>query len=77
MTKLERPLKSKKHVIDKIVIEETDYEMLKKYAKAMRKYAVGKGFTIDRAVQQAISIGIDAIRETQFVDEEGHEIDWS
>jgi len=51
--------------------------MLKKYAKAMRKYAVGKGFTIDRAVQQAISIGIDAIRETQFVDEEGHEIDWS
>ena len=33
--------------------------MLKRYAAARRKYEIGKGFTIDKAIAQVVSIGLD------------------
>lgn len=53
------------------------YEMLKNYAKAMRKYEVGKGFTIKSAIEYALSIGLNAIEETIFVDNDHKEISWN
>ena len=62
-----------------ITIEMTDseYEMLKAYAAARRKYEVGKGFTIAKVVAQMVSIGLDAISETVIVDQNSQIVEWN
>ena len=61
----------------KIKLSSNEYEMLKRYAAARRKYEIGKGFTIDKAIAQVVLIGLDAISETQIVDERGDIVDWN
>ena len=48
----------------KIKLSSNEYEMLKRYAAARRKYEIGKGFTIDKAI-------------AQIVDERGDIVDWN
>ena len=42
-----------------IAMNDEDYELLKKYAKATRKYETGSGFTIKSAIELMIKIGLD------------------
>ena len=51
-----------------IKVTDAEYAMLKAYAAARRKYEVGKGFNIDAAIAQMVSIGIEAISDTSRVD---------
>ena len=60
----------------KIRLSDNEYEMLKKYAKARRKYEIGNGFTIHSAIEQMVAIGLSAIEETQIVDKNHKPIDW-
>ena len=62
----------------KILVDLTDaeYTMLKAYAAARRKYEVGKGYRVENAIAQAISIGVDAISETIIFDRNGDVVDW-
>ena len=62
----------------KILVELTDaeYAMLKAYAAARRKHEIGKGFRVENAIAQALSIGIDAISETIIMDKNGIPVDW-
>lgn len=62
----------------KILVNLTDaeYAMLKAYAAARRKHEVGKGYRVENAIAQAISIGVDAISETTIIDKNGNTVDW-
>ena len=62
----------------KILVDltEAEYTMLKAYAAARRKYEVGKGYRVENAIAQAISIGIDAISETTILDKDGKLVEW-
>ena len=60
----------------KIALNDDEYEMLKKYAKYVRKYETGNGFTINSAINQMVSIGLEAIRETTILDNENNIINW-
>ncbi len=57
-------------------LSDTEYALLKAYAAARRKYEVGKGYRVENAIAQAISIGVDAIAETTIFDREGNVVDW-
>ena len=59
-----------------IKLSDAEYDMLKAYAATRRKYEVGKGYRVDDAIAQAISIGVDAISETTILDSEGNIVDW-
>ena len=59
-----------------IKVTDAEYEMLKAYAAARRKYEVGKGFNIDAAIAQMVSVGIQAISETVILDKEGNVVNW-
>ena len=59
-----------------IKVTDAEYEMLKAYAAARRKYEVGKGFNIDAVIAQMVSIGIEAISETTILDKEGNVVNW-
>lgn len=61
----------------KIKLSTDEYEMLKRYAAARRKHEIGKGFTVDKAIAQVVSIGLGAISETQIVDEHGDIVEWN
>lgn len=63
----------------KLIIKITDdeYKMLKAYAAAKRKYEVGKGFPVDKAIAEMVSIGLEAISETIILDEYGNSVDWN
>lgn len=62
----------------KVLIDLTDaeYTMLKSYAAARRKHEVGKGYRVEHAIAQAISIGVDAISESTIFDKDGNLVDW-
>ncbi|MEE1054114.1 MAG: hypothetical protein U0L33_07260 [Acutalibacteraceae bacterium] len=63
----------------KIIIHITDdeYKMLKAYASAKRKYDVGKGFPVDKAIAEMVSVGLESISETVFLDESGVPVEWN
>ena len=63
----------------KLIIKITDaeYNMLKSYAAAKRKYEVGKGFPVDKAIAEMVSIGLEAIAETTIMDKDGNLIQWN
>lgn len=63
----------------KLIIEITDdeYKILKAYAVAKRKHEVGKGFTVDKAIAEMVSIGLEAISETIILDENGNKVNWN
>ena len=60
-----------------ITITDEEYALLKAYAAAKRKYEVGKGFTVDKAINEMTSIGIDAISQTSIFDNEGRLVEWN
>lgn len=60
-----------------ITITDEEYALLKAYAAAKRKYEVGKGFTVDKAINEMTSIGIDAISQTPIFDNEGRLVEWN
>ena len=60
----------------KISLSDEDYELLKKYAKATRKYETGSGFTLKSAINQMITIGLESIKETVILDNENKIINW-
>ena len=47
------------------------------YAAAKRKYETGKGFTVDAAINEMTSIGIDAMSQTTIFDKEGNLVEWN
>ena len=55
-----------------IKITDTEYNMLKAYAAAKRKHEVGKGFPVDKAIAEMVSIGLEAIAETTIIDKDGN-----
>lgn len=59
-----------------IAMNDEDYELLKKYAKATRKYETGSGFTIKSAIELMIKIGLDAIKETVIIDKQSNIVNW-
>lgn len=63
----------------KLIIKITDdeYKMLKAYAAAKRKYEVGKGYPVDRAIAEMVSVGLEAISETIILDESGCPVEWN
>lgn len=63
----------------KLIIKITDeeYQMLKAYAAAKRKYEGDKRFPVERAIAEMVSIGLDAIAETVIVDKEGNSVQWN
>ena len=63
----------------KLIIKITDdeYKMLKAYAATKRKYEVGKGFSVDKAIAEMVSIGLEAISETIILGENGNPIEWN
>lgn len=63
----------------KLIIKITDdeYNMLKAYADAKRKYEVGKGFPVNKAIAEMVSVGLEAISETIILDENGSPVDWN
>ena len=60
-----------------ITITDEEYALLKAYAAAKRKYEGGKGFTVDKAINEMTSIGIDAISQTPIFDNEGRLVEWN
>ena len=60
-----------------IKITDTEYNMLKAYAAAKRKYEVGKGFPVDKAIAEMVSIGLEAIAETTIIDKDGNFVQWN
>ena len=60
-----------------ITITDEEYALLKAYAAAKRKYETGKGFTVDMAINEMTSIGIDAISQTTFFDKDGNLVEWN
>ena len=60
-----------------IKITDTEYNMLKAYAAAKRKYEVGKGFPVDKAIAEMASIGLEAIAETTIIDKDGNFVQWN
>lgn len=60
-----------------ITITDEEYALLKDYAAAKRKYEVGKGFPVDKAINEMISIGVDAISQTPIFDKEGNIVEWN
>ena len=63
----------------KLIINVTpeEYEMLKSYAAAKRKHEAGKGFTIDTAIAELVSVGLNAISETMILDKNGNHVKWN
>ena len=63
----------------KILVDLTDaeYAMLKAYAAARRKHEVGKGYRVEHAIAQAVSVGVDAISETIILDKQGKPVAWN
>lgn len=60
-----------------VSLSKNEYEMLKKYAAARRKYELGKGFTVDKAFAQVVSIGLESIAQTEIFDKNGNIINWN
>ena len=62
----------------KVLVELTDaeYAMLKAFAAARRKHEIGKGYRVENAIAQALSIGIGSIAETQILDKDGMPVEW-
>ena len=60
-----------------ITVTNEEYALLKAYAAAKRKYEVGKGFTVNKAVNEMVSIGIDAISQTTIFDKQGNLVEWN
>ena len=58
-------------------ITEDEYKMLKAYASAKRKHETGKGFPVEQAISEMISIGLDALSETIILDKNGVPVDWN
>lgn len=63
----------------RFIIDITDREnsMIKAYAAAKRKYETGKGFTVQKAIAEVISVGLDAISETVILDENNNPVMWN
>lgn len=60
-----------------VVISDDEYRMLKAYAAAKRKYEVDKGFPVDKAIAEMVSIGLEAISETIILDKNGIPVEWN
>ncbi len=55
---------------------EEEWELLKKYTAARRKYEVGKGYTVKVAVSEITHAVLDAILNAEIRDENGNIVDW-
>ena len=53
-----------------------EWELLKKYAAAKRKYEVGKGYTVKVAVQELVGAAFDALLHSEICDSDGNPVDW-
>ena len=60
-----------------INITDEEYALLKAQAAAKRKYETGRGFNVERAINEMISIGIDALSQTTILDKEGAIVNWN
>ena len=58
-------------------LEKSEYEMLKAYAAAKRKYEVGVGYSVDKAINEMVTFGLQAISETTIMDSEGNLVEWN
>ena len=53
-----------------------EWELLKKYTAAKRKYEVGKGYTLKIAVNEITHAVLDAIMCAEIRDRDGNVVDW-
>ncbi len=60
----------------KIKFTDEEYSLIKQYALAQRKYGVGKGFTVGKAMEEMQQSFLTAIESTEFVDKNHNLIDW-
>lgn len=62
----------------KVLVDLTpdEYDLLKEFAAARRKYEVGKGYRVGNAINEALSIGIESISETLIFDKNGELVNW-
>ena len=59
-----------------VSFSDEEWELLKKYAAAKRKYEVGKGFTVKVAVNELAHAVLDAMLNSEIYDEDGQAVDW-
>lgn len=61
-----------------IELSEDDWEVLKKYAKATRKYNEIKGYTVNDALHQMVVDGMNSIASMDFQDPDNdyENVDW-
>ena len=60
----------------KIKFTDEEYSLIKQYALAQRKYGVGKGFTVEKAMEEMQQSFLAAIESAYFVDENHNLIEW-
>ena len=53
-----------------------EWELLKKYTAAKRKYEVGKGYTVKVAVKEITQAVLDAFLSEEIRDSDGNLVDW-
>ena len=53
-----------------------EWDLLKKYTAAKRKYENGKGYTVKVAVDTITHAVVDAIMNEEIIDKDGNVIDW-
>ena len=62
--------------VDNYLLEEEKNSLIKQYALAQRKYGVGKGFTVEKAMEEMQQTFLAAIESMDFIDENHNLIDW-
>lgn len=64
-------------MIRKIIeLSDDDWEVLKKYARATRKYQEMKGYTVNDALEEMIRQGMTSVALTEFSNSDDEEVDW-
>ena len=53
-----------------------EWEILKKYAAAKRKYEKGTGYTVKVAGQELCDAVKDALLNADILDQDGNSVDW-
>ena len=68
--------KTEKMKYFQIAIAEEYYEVIKKYARARRKYEIGNGYRVENVIADILEVGLDGIRNAEFTDASGAVVDW-